>query len=161
MIANLRNRSWHDTLMQCECRLLPLLPMPLNRTLTYTYPPAPFWTLLFLLASQLEFRVAVYASGSHTKYWVQDSTCLHVWRRQETQNTAHTAIRRAVPSPVPTTPSHDAWKPIRSLKISVQQKRHIFVLYKPCFWIFLSFRSIKVGKEGSERRSTFQFTSME
>ena len=38
--------------MQCDCRLFPLLLLPLNRTPAYTYPPTPFWTLPFLLASQ-------------------------------------------------------------------------------------------------------------
>ena len=43
--------AWSDFMW--ECHLPPLLPLPLNRTPTYTYPPTPFWTLLLLLASQL------------------------------------------------------------------------------------------------------------
>ena len=39
----------------CECRFTPLLPLPLNKTPTYTYPPASVWTLLFLLATQFFF----------------------------------------------------------------------------------------------------------
>jgi len=31
----------HDKFMQRECRLAPLLPLPLNRTPVYTYLPTP------------------------------------------------------------------------------------------------------------------------
>jgi len=35
----------------CECHRPPLLPLPHNSTPTYTCPPTPTWTLIFLLAS--------------------------------------------------------------------------------------------------------------
>ena len=43
IITIMSNQLLHAKFMQCECRLPPLLPLPLNRTPTYIYPPTPFW----------------------------------------------------------------------------------------------------------------------
>jgi len=49
---NSSNQLLYNKFIQCECHL-PLHPsLSLNRTPTYTFPHTPFWTLLFLLASQ-------------------------------------------------------------------------------------------------------------
>jgi len=53
------NQYLHDKFILCECRLAPLLPLPLNRTPMYAYPPTPLWTLP--LASQMA------RSGSRVK----------------------------------------------------------------------------------------------
>jgi len=49
---NSSNQLLYNKFIQCECHLPPHPSLSLSRTPTYTFPHTPFWTLLFLLASQ-------------------------------------------------------------------------------------------------------------
>jgi len=81
----MNNQLFYDKFLRCECRLPPLLSLPLNRTPTYTCSLTPFQTLFFLLGG-------IVSSCLHTKNSAQDSICLQVLGRYETQRPANTPL---------------------------------------------------------------------
>jgi len=122
----MKNPLLYDKFIRCECRLPPLLSLPLNRIPTYTYPrpPAPFWTLFFL--------------------W--GGLCLPVHTRKTQYKTVH-AYRSEVGTRHRTQSTH-SYPPRGSFPcVNTKFSRH-----------WKQSDLLKVGKETSGRRTTFQVT---
>jgi len=84
---------------------------------------------------------------TRSKYSIQDSHMLAGLETvRDTERSKHTAIRPAVPFPLPHPTFAETWKPIRVLRISVPQMRSIFVLPKPRFFGFIFKTYKKSGK---------------
>jgi len=93
--------------------------------------PGPFQTVTNK-PSWLAWLAFLYVSCSHTKYLLHHRICLQVLKRQTSQGAASSPTDCPLhPTPLPSPPHllfHNTWKPIWGLKISVPQKKPIFVL---------------------------------
>jgi len=84
--------------------------------------------------------LSAHTASSHNKPLLQDSICLEILLNKviDTERSEHTAVRPVVPLFLSPCPPHlfTTLEPIRVLKISVPQKRLIFVLQNPLLIFF-------------------------